>query len=54
MKYKVKFYRKDSTKEDTSYGYYKDEEDFKRRNPTLKFSRMTNIKEKTKEEEGND
>ena len=44
--YKVIFKTKPHLKEKTSWGYYDNEEDFRSRNPTCVFVRMTKQKRK--------
>ena len=46
--YKVIFSKKENGRTYTSAGYYKDAADFKERNPTMFFDRMTGTKKKPK------
>lgn len=47
-RYKVFFKKKPDGIKRTSYGYYVDEEDWKSRNSTYIFIKLTNIAEKVK------
>ena len=48
MRYKVRFKKIPSGIERTSHGYYEDEDDWKSRNSTYIFIRLTSIQEKIK------